>query len=162
LSINRGNTRGIIPLVFLQALEERIGLPYLVQGNFDFLFGTNSSKSRYKAYLILTPIEGGIIALVLGRKGLLIEDYIDLFERLAKQVFELYISSYFRVILISLFTDSIYPARNLEGVLQEVFGSNKNILDCSSAIVIRTKIRVIASIIKLELFLFTNYNKLKN
>ena len=30
LSIDGGGVRGIIPLVFLQVLEERIGLPYLV------------------------------------------------------------------------------------------------------------------------------------
>ncbi|KAL5344410.1 hypothetical protein ACLOAV_010670 [Pseudogymnoascus australis] len=45
LSIDGGGARGIIPLVFLQALEERIGLPYPVQGNFDFIFGTSSGKS---------------------------------------------------------------------------------------------------------------------
>jgi hypothetical protein len=160
LSLDRSNARGIIPLVFLQALEKRIGLPYPVQGNFDFLFSTSSGKSRHETYSILTPIEGGIIAFALGRKGLSIEDYIDLFEQLAKQAFELYVSSYFRAILISLFTDSIYPARNLEGALQEVFGSNKSILDCSSAIAIGTKIGVIASTMKLELFLFINYNRL--
>jgi hypothetical protein len=43
LSINGGGVRGIIPLVFLQVLEEMIGLPYLVQGNFDFVIGTSSS-----------------------------------------------------------------------------------------------------------------------
>lgn len=30
LSIDGGGVRGIIPLVFLQALEEKMGLPYLV------------------------------------------------------------------------------------------------------------------------------------
>jgi hypothetical protein len=80
LSLDRSNTRGIILLVFLQALEKRIRLLYPVQGNFDFLFSTSSGKSRHKIYSILTPIERGIIAFVLGRKGLLIEDYINLFE----------------------------------------------------------------------------------
>jgi hypothetical protein len=42
LSIDGGGARGIIPLIFLQALEERIGLPYPVQGNFHFVFGTSS------------------------------------------------------------------------------------------------------------------------
>jgi hypothetical protein len=42
LSIDGGGARGIIPLIFLQALEERVGLPYPVQGNFDFVFGTSS------------------------------------------------------------------------------------------------------------------------
>ena len=42
LSIDGGGVRGIIPLIFLQALEERIGLPYPVQGNFHFIFGTSA------------------------------------------------------------------------------------------------------------------------
>jgi len=42
LSIDGGGARGVIPLVFLQALEDRIGLPYPVQENFDFAFGTSS------------------------------------------------------------------------------------------------------------------------
>jgi hypothetical protein len=42
LSIDGGGVRGIIPLIFLQALEERVGLPYPIQGNFDFIFGTSA------------------------------------------------------------------------------------------------------------------------
>jgi hypothetical protein len=42
LSIDGGGVRGIIPLIFLQALEEMIGLPYPVQGNFHFIYGTSS------------------------------------------------------------------------------------------------------------------------
>lgn len=41
LSIDGGGVRGIIPLIFLQALEEKIGLPYPVQGNFHLIFGTS-------------------------------------------------------------------------------------------------------------------------
>jgi patatin-like phospholipase/acyl hydrolase len=33
-SIDGGGARGIIPLIFLRGLEERIELPYPVQGNF--------------------------------------------------------------------------------------------------------------------------------
>jgi hypothetical protein len=50
----------------------------------------------------------------------------------------------------------------LEAVLQEVFGSNKSILDFSSAIAISTKIRITVFTIKLALFIFTNYNKLRD
>ncbi|KFY17790.1 hypothetical protein V492_00388 [Pseudogymnoascus sp. VKM F-4246] len=147
LSIDGGGARGIIPLVFLQALEERIGLPYPVQRNFDFVFGTSS---------------GGIIALALSHKGLSVEDCMGLFERLAKRAFELHYISYFRAILVSLFTDGIYPARNIERALRDVFGSNETILDCSSATAMGTKIGVVASTMKPEPFLFTNYNGLGN
>jgi len=41
LSIDGGGAKGIIPLVFLQALEEKIGLPYPVQENFHYIIGTS-------------------------------------------------------------------------------------------------------------------------
>lgn len=44
LSIDGGRARGIIPLVFLQALEEKIGLPYPVQENFHYIIGTSSGQ----------------------------------------------------------------------------------------------------------------------
>jgi hypothetical protein len=85
-----------------------------------------------------------------------IEDYITLYERVAKQAFELHLLLYL-AILISLFTNRIYPAQNLDAALQEVF-SDKTILDCSSTTTIGIKIGIVASTIKLQLFLFTNYN----
>ena len=42
LSIDGGGVRGIITLIVLQALEELVGLPYPVYGNFDFIFGTSA------------------------------------------------------------------------------------------------------------------------
>jgi patatin-like phospholipase/acyl hydrolase len=48
LSIDGGGVRGIIPLVFLQVLEERIGLLYPVQGNFHFTIGTSSGESNQR------------------------------------------------------------------------------------------------------------------
>jgi hypothetical protein len=48
----------------------------------------------------------------------------------------------------------------LKAALLEVFGSNKSILECSSATSLGIKMGIVASIIKPELFLFTNYNGL--
>jgi hypothetical protein len=48
LCIDGGGVRGIIPLVILQALEERIGLEYPVQGNFHLVFGTSSGEPSHK------------------------------------------------------------------------------------------------------------------
>lgn len=42
LSIDGGGARARVPLEFLRALEERIGLPHPVQGHFDVAFGTSS------------------------------------------------------------------------------------------------------------------------
>ncbi len=42
LSIDGGGVRAIYALIVLQALEELVGLPYPVYGNFDFIFGTSA------------------------------------------------------------------------------------------------------------------------
>ena len=110
-------------------------------------------------YLMLIPFAGAIIALALGREGLSVEDCIDFYERLIKQAFKLGLFSYL-LMLISLFTGGIYPARNLEAALQEVFGINESILDCSSATTMGIMLGIVASTMKPEPFLFTNYNGL--
>jgi hypothetical protein len=120
---------------------------------------------------LLTLFVGGITALGLCYNGWSVEDCIEYFERLAKQVFELHYFAqlrwlswlfWLRAILFSPITNGIYPARNLEAVLQEIFGSDKNILDCSSATAIGNKIGITVSTMKPELFIFTNYNRLGN
>ena len=117
-------------------------------------------------YLILILILGGITILALFHNGWLVEDCIDHFEQFAKQVFKLHYFAYlswlsqFQAILISLITDGIYPAGNLEAALQETFGSEKSILDYSSATATGTKIGITVFTMKPEPFIFTNYNGL--
>lgn len=41
LSVDGGGSRARIPLEFLQRLQDCVGLPYRVQCNFDFVFGTS-------------------------------------------------------------------------------------------------------------------------
>ncbi|KAH8800879.1 acyl transferase/acyl hydrolase/lysophospholipase [Xylogone sp. PMI_703] len=149
LCIDGGGPRGIIPLVFLQALQEKIGLPYPVQGNFHFVFGTSS---------------GGIIALALGHNGWPVEDCMDHFVRLAKRAFSTHRSSYLywlshiRAILFSLVTNGIYPAQKMDAVLQEVFGDSSRILDHSAATAMGIKLGIVVSTMKPETVIFTNYN----
>lgn len=42
LSIDGGGTRGRVALESIQALQDRVGLPYPVQRNFDVIYGTSS------------------------------------------------------------------------------------------------------------------------
>jgi hypothetical protein len=42
LSIDGGGVRAIYTLVVLQALQERVNLPFPIYGNFDFIFGTSA------------------------------------------------------------------------------------------------------------------------
>jgi hypothetical protein len=48
----------------------------------------------------------------------------------------------------------------LEAVLQEAFGRDKSILDCSSATAMGTKTGITVSTMKPAPFIFTNYNGL--
>ncbi|KAI1839796.1 hypothetical protein JX266_013990, partial [Neoarthrinium moseri] len=65
LSIDGGGTRGRAPLEFLQALQDRLGLPYPLQRNFDLIYGTSS---------------GAIIAAVLYAHNWRIEDCTKYFQ----------------------------------------------------------------------------------
>ena len=67
---------------------------------------------------------------------------------------------YLYVLLRSLVTDSIYPAQKLEAILQEVFGSETRILDCSTATTIGIMIAITVTSMKPAPFIFTNYNGL--
>lgn len=43
--IDGGDVRGIVPLQILKLLEDRVGLPYPVQENFDGAVGISSGRS---------------------------------------------------------------------------------------------------------------------
>jgi len=45
LSIDGGGVRAIYTLIVLQALQELVGLPFPIYGNFDFIFGTSAGGS---------------------------------------------------------------------------------------------------------------------
>lgn len=92
------------------------------------------------------------------------EDCVGYFERLAEVAFAQRFPSWLRwiwqirAVLASLFTDGMYPAQALENILQDVFGSERGILDYSHATAAGTKIGITVSSMKPEPFLFTNYN----
>ena len=166
LSIDGGGARGIIPLVFLQVLEEKIGLPYPVQENFHYIIGTSSglsippTKERALTYLAI----GGITALALSANGWSVDDCIYHFERMAQLAFQQHSHRYLGwiwqlyILLRSLITNGIYPTQRLEALLREVYGSDRRILDCSSASAMGINVGITVTSMKPEPFLFTNYN----
>lgn len=46
LTVDGGGVRGIATLQYLESMQERIGLPYPVQENFDLAYGTSSGGRR--------------------------------------------------------------------------------------------------------------------
>lgn len=78
---------------------------------------------------------------------------------MAKQAFAPDLISSYLSWLISIFTDGIYPTRNLDTALQGVYKEHKTILDYSSATTMGIKIGIVACTMKPDPFLFTNYNR---
>lgn len=54
LTIDGGGVRGLMTIQYLKALQERIGLPYPIQENFDLVFGTSSGRQAcpWNLYLL--------------------------------------------------------------------------------------------------------------
>jgi hypothetical protein len=98
--------------------------------------------------------------------GWSIEKSSETFERLAKlafkrrKVWNIPFFSRILELLVSYFTDGLYPAENIEGALKEVFGTKRSILDYSYATSIGAKIGLpVATILEKPLTrIFTNYN----
>ncbi|KAH7303139.1 acyl transferase/acyl hydrolase/lysophospholipase [Stachybotrys elegans] len=154
LSIDGGGTRGRVPLEFIHILQERIGLPYPVQRNFDVVYGTSS---------------GAIIACALFINGWSIEDCIASFESLSRLAFTPRWSCWIPLLskiydfILSILADSRYPARNLEKALQEVFGLTRTMIEYSNASEMGTMIGVpVTTIRDAAPCVFTNYNGVGN
>ncbi|KAI9762170.1 MAG: hypothetical protein M1840_001465 [Geoglossum simile] len=150
LSIDGGGVRGVVPLVFLELLEKRIGLPCPIQEFFDACWGTSS---------------GAMIILAMFVNGWSVEECSRVFESLSKPAFQrrtflrIPLLSHIQECLMSYLADSLYAADNLEEALQETFG-DRSLLDCSYATTIGAKIGVTATTISdLCTCVFTNYNR---
>ena len=98
--------------------------------------------------------------------GWSIDDSTEAFEKLAKRAFKrrrvLGIPFFSRIqeVLLSYFADGLYPAKNIEAALKEVFGVERSILDSSYATSTGTKIGLPVATIqeKPSCRIFTNYN----
>ncbi|KAK5189104.1 hypothetical protein LTR96_010884 [Exophiala xenobiotica] len=156
LTIDGGGIKGVVPLLFLQTLQDRLGLPIPVQDHFEIAFGTSS---------------GGLIVLALFISGWTVDDCANLFESLAKRAFRprwishvpvmsrIPVLSHIVQFLVSYLADGLYPAHHLEGALKEVFGSEMGILDYSHATAIGAKVGIpVTTVLETDSCLFTNYN----
>jgi hypothetical protein len=98
--------------------------------------------------------------------GWSIDDSAETFDKLAtlafqrRKVWDLPFLSRIQELLISYFTDGLYPAKNIEAVLKEVFGAERSILDHSYATSTGTRIGLPVATVqeKPSCLIFTNYN----
>jgi patatin-like phospholipase/acyl hydrolase len=168
LCIDGGGIRGVIPLKFLEILQDRIDLPISILRVFNVIFGTSSGKFRPLCFYYYSPSNvsiGGLIALGLSN-GWSINQSIRTFISLATASFRkrrlllcIPILSQILEFIISLLADCRYPEKHIESALQTAFGAEKSISDLSY--VSQNGIHVgipVASIRGPSLCLFTNYN----
>jgi hypothetical protein len=113
----------------------------------------------------LTDRTGGIIVLALCVNGWSVDKCADSFEQLAKLAFQPRPSPSIPIIspmvdfLVSFFADGRYSAVNLEAALQDTFGHDRSILDCSRATATGTRIGLpVTTIRDVSTCVFTNYN----
>jgi hypothetical protein len=98
--------------------------------------------------------------------GWSVDDCIKAFEKLAKAAFQrrkLFSLPFFPRILellISYFTDGLYPPENIEVALKQVFGTSRSILDYSHATETGTRVGLPVATVddKPSCRIFTNYN----
>jgi hypothetical protein len=130
INIDGGGTRGIVPLEYLDALQDILGLPYPIQEHFDYSIGTSTGKLEENAERInyLTNISGLIVI------GLWIEywgtkKYLAFFYKFARSIFLSQSRTKYtrftkiRAFFALYFCDARYNANNLEDILQITFGS---------------------------------------
>ena len=114
----------------------------------------------------MLTFKGGLIVLALFHNGWSINKSSDVFEKLAKLAFQqrkvlkIPFISRIQEIIISYLADGLYPAANIEAGLQEAYGKERSILDCSYATSIGAKIGLPVATVqeRPSSRLFTNYN----
>lgn len=146
LSLDGGGIRGAGELECLAALESQIRLPYPVIRHFDVCFATSCGKLQLKQtqrYLALTCTGVGImLKLCDGADVLSCRAY---FKDSTRQAFrprsalrylkKLNVPWLYNFVLtfILMCTDSKYPSRNLDRLLEAEYGSHRRIMDHSLA-----------------------------
>ncbi|KAL5866372.1 hypothetical protein ACKVWC_011516 [Pyricularia oryzae] len=154
LSIDGGGVRGVAPLRFLQTLQDQLRLPdYPVQRHFDVIYGISS---------------GAITTAGLVMNGWGIEECLATFKQLSYTAFQPranlkipFVSAVLQF-LISIICDGRYPPKNLESVLQRVFGG-KGILDSSAGAEMGIFAGITVTSTKdTSASVFTNYNAVGN
>jgi len=158
LSIDGGGSRGIIPLAYLDALQDALGLPYPIQENFDFGIGTSSGLASFVSAPLFHINKSRWFAKYWGTRRCL-----EFFHYFAKRIFPSdrtggSVFSKLRRFFASYLADGQYDATFLESTLQETFGGGP-LFDCVHLRSSGMKLAVTATTISdATLCLFTNYN----
>ncbi|KAF9729766.1 hypothetical protein PMIN01_11699 [Paraphaeosphaeria minitans] len=118
LSIDGGGIRAVIPIQFLRALEQAIGLDMPVQEHFDLSYGTSS---------------GSMVNLALYGLGMKVSEASDLFKQLSTRVFRgrgrvgVGLAATVQA-LVASYRNGRFPAADIDGALADVF-NDATVLD---------------------------------
>ncbi|KAF7594879.1 hypothetical protein BBP40_007913 [Aspergillus hancockii] len=141
LSIDGGGPRGIIPLEYLEMLQEIIGPELPLVDLFELKAGTSV---------------GGIIVLSIDILRLTISECKSLFQSLARKVFS---PSGKKNFVSRWLSDEAYDSQAFENILKDNFEPTRRLFDAPPSLLCSGKVAVTASSIKDgQPFIFTNYN----
>ena len=164
LCIDGGGTRGVLPLKFLQRIQDRIGLRIPPQKFFKVVFGTSSGRFSRHVLKGLLMWAGSWSSAGLFIEGWSVNKSLEKAEDMAKVAFRrqkrlrIPIISGIVEFCISYICDGLYPAAHIEAALKEAF-KNRRILDYSYATSIGTRVGLLVATIRDPLIcVFTNYN----
>ncbi|KAL5417036.1 hypothetical protein PMIN04_007910 [Paraphaeosphaeria minitans] len=135
LSIDGGGIRAVIPIQFLRALEQAIGLDMPVQEHFDLSYGTSSGT--YPAatciFTAYSPFTGSMVNLALYGLGMKVSEASDLFKQLSTRVFRgrgrvgVGLAATVQA-LVASYRNGRFPAADIDGALADVF-NDATVLD---------------------------------
>ena len=166
LSLDGGGVRGIIPLVFLRRIEERLQeLEMPLSENFDLVCGTSAGETSSVTglslpYEKLTLDTGGLITIGLFLMQWNVDECLTKFETLAEKTFRrrngYTVFGRIQELAMSYFRDGQYSSLAIEESFQSVFGDDMKMFNplCNN-----TKVAVTTTTAKdARPCLFSNYN----
>lgn len=128
LSIDGGGIRAIIPIQFLRALEQAVGLDMPVQEHFDLSYGTSSGTHPVHTRTIATYSTslGCMVNLALYDRGMSVDETYNLFKQLSTRIFRgrSRMGVGFAAAahaLIASYRNGRFPAGDIDGALFEIF-----------------------------------------
>ncbi|KAF2820771.1 FabD/lysophospholipase-like protein [Ophiobolus disseminans] len=145
LSIDGGGVRAVVPIQFLRALENALGLDMPIQEHFDVSYGTSS------------------VNLALYGLGLRLDEVYNMFKELSKRIFRgrvpfgIGVAAAAHSIIASL-RKGQFPAEDIDGPLAELLGEF-TMLDNSYMMSIGARIGFpVVNLKTLKTFIITSYN----
>lgn len=166
LGIDGGGARGIVPLEYLNLLQETLGTECVLAEFFDYAVGTSAGTNLSIEYgFVVLTCEGGLIILSMFLRGWDIQKCRESFDTIVKAFFSSKQQRSTSTTLVRMrqlvkgcINDGIYSAQDLEDCLRSVYGL-QGLFSTPTSGCSGQKVAVIATAMKSgHAQVFTNYN----